>query len=194
MIKSLRIAAILALSTSALAASAVSAAPVVTDTVSGSAGAWTHTFTVENTLGGTNGIYFFGVLIPNGTPQSAPAGWNSTDHPTWDNTAFGGSSTVYNNNWIDPSATGFAPGTSGVFTVLENSQTALTGVQWFAYAYLGTYDGGDNFGPSYNPGFEGIAGTGAVPEPSAWALMILGMGAVGAAMRRRKPSLSVSYA
>lgn len=31
-----------------------------------------------------------------------------------------------------------------------------------------------------------ISGAGAVPEPSAWALMILGFGAVGGAMRQRR--------
>ena len=35
--------------------------------------------------------------------------------------------------------------------------------------------------------------TGAVPEPATWAMMILGMGAVGFAMRRRQ-KISVSYA
>jgi PEP-CTERM motif len=34
----------------------------------------------------------------------------------------------------------------------------------------------------------------AVPEPASWALMIAGFGLVGSAMRRRKPSVSVSYA
>ncbi|WP_238941224.1 PEPxxWA-CTERM sorting domain-containing protein [Sphingomonas beigongshangi] len=34
----------------------------------------------------------------------------------------------------------------------------------------------------------------AVPEPATWALMILGMGAVGFAMRRRKPRLKASFA
>lgn len=34
----------------------------------------------------------------------------------------------------------------------------------------------------------------AVPEPATWGLMILGFGAVGAAMRRRKTSVSVRYA
>jgi choice-of-anchor C domain-containing protein len=34
----------------------------------------------------------------------------------------------------------------------------------------------------------------AVPEPTSWALMIAGFGLVGSAMRRRKPSVSVSYA
>ena len=34
----------------------------------------------------------------------------------------------------------------------------------------------------------------AVPEPSAWAMMIVGMGAVGFAMRRRNVTTRVSYA
>jgi hypothetical protein len=34
----------------------------------------------------------------------------------------------------------------------------------------------------------------AVPEPASWALMIAGFGLVGSAMRRRKPSVSVSFA
>ena len=41
-----------------------------------------------------------------------------------------------------------------------------------------------------------LAGTGAVPEPATWAMMILGLGAVGGAMRsaRRRQKLTVSYA
>lgn len=35
-------------------------------------------------------------------------------------------------------------------------------------------------------GFSGYASPGAVPEPSTWAMLILGFGAVGAAMRRRQ--------
>ena len=34
----------------------------------------------------------------------------------------------------------------------------------------------------------------AVPEPAAWAMMIVGMGAIGFAMRRRKVATRVSYA
>ena len=33
-----------------------------------------------------------------------------------------------------------------------------------------------------------------VPEPAAWAMMLGGFGIVGAAMRRRKLSTSVTYA
>ena len=38
--------------------------------------------------------------------------------------------------------------------------------------------------------------TAAVPEPSTWALMLLGFGAVGGAMRmkRRKTNTALSYA
>lgn len=35
---------------------------------------------------------------------------------------------------------------------------------------------------------------GGVPEPSTWAMMILGFGVVGSAMRRRKPKATVSFA
>ena len=36
--------------------------------------------------------------------------------------------------------------------------------------------------------------SGAVPEPSTWALMLLGFGVVGGAMRSRKSATKVSYA
>ena len=192
-----RVLAAAVLSTSLLAFHAASAAPIVTGTVTGNAGAWTHTFTIENNLGGTNGIYFFGVLMPNGVELSGPTGWSSADHPTWQTTN-GGSGTVYNNVWIDMNlGDKIAPGFSGTFTVLETALTAQSNIQWFAYAAGGTYNGNDHFNPPYNPGFEGIVGQAAtaVPEPGVWALMILGMGAVGATMRRsRKQAVAVRYA
>lgn len=46
---------------------------------------------------------------------------------------------------------------------------------------------------AYN--FESGMTTGAVPEPATWALMIIGMGAVGYAMRRRRRVITrISYA
>lgn len=39
-----------------------------------------------------------------------------------------------------------------------------------------------------------VDATAAVPEPAAWAMMILGMGAIGYSMRRRKIATRVSYA
>jgi len=35
--------------------------------------------------------------------------------------------------------------------------------------------------------------TNGVPEPTSWAMMLIGFGAMGAAMRRRRTSLSLSY-
>jgi len=45
-------------------------------------------------------------------------------------------------------------------------------------------------------GFGNITTTtvGAVPEPSTWAMMIIGFGALGLAMRRRRVRTTVSYA
>jgi len=40
----------------------------------------------------------------------------------------------------------------------------------------------------------GVGIAGMVPEPATWAMMILGMGAVGAAMRRRKVRVNYSMA
>ena len=52
-----------------------------------------------------------------------------------------------------------------------------------------------------NFGSDGVAETwlvrgalGAVPEPSAWALLILGFGTIGAAMRGRRQSAKVGFA
>jgi hypothetical protein len=35
---------------------------------------------------------------------------------------------------------------------------------------------------------------GAVPEPATWAMMLLGFGAVGYSMRRRKATVQLGYA
>jgi len=43
-------------------------------------------------------------------------------------------------------------------------------------------------------GFIAAAQLGGVPEPATWALMILGFGAVGGAMRRRNAKTSVRFA
>jgi hypothetical protein len=46
-------------------------------------------------------------------------------------------------------------------------------------------------------GFSSYAGTlelGAVPEPAAWGMMLLGFGLVGSSMRSRKGKTTVVYA
>ena len=58
-----------------------------------------------------------------------------------------------------------------------------------------TFTGGTQFGVD-DFSYEGSALAGVVPEPGVWALMILGFGIVGGAMRRRKslPQGSIAFA
>lgn len=51
---------------------------------------------------------------------------------------------------------------------------------------------GVNGSTTYN--FDLTANAGAVPEPASWALMIVGVGAVGGAMRRRKSKVTTNVA
>ena len=39
-----------------------------------------------------------------------------------------------------------------------------------------------------------VSSVGAVPEPATWAMMIVGFGLVGGALRRRRPQLSAALA
>lgn len=51
--------------------------------------------------------------------------------------------------------------------------------------------GGQSAGTTYSVTFDQTVGlAGAVPEPSAWALLILGFGAVGAGMRQRRTRIA----
>jgi hypothetical protein len=168
------------------------AAPVVAFNTSGSAGAWQVNFSILNTLGGTNNIYFFGVQAPTVTNSgfSSPVGWN-----VWNGgAAWNTGSAVYNNNWITGSSasTSISPGqTLGGFNVLFNTVAAPTSISWFAYAYGGTYNGTDTTNLSvWNPGFEGIAtvatAVAPVPEPETYAMLLVGLGLLGFTARRRK--------
>lgn len=60
----------------------------------------------------------------------------------------------------------------------------------FGLAYAGgynsrEYDGGNFVETTYDRGFQTAVDVGGVPEPSIWALMLVGFGGVGALMRRR---------
>ena len=64
----------------------------------------------------------------------------------------------------------------------------LAGTQTVVVKGTGGLDG------SYS-GVLSFSQSGAVPEPATWAMMILGFGAVGAGMRRRKKvTMNVAYA
>jgi hypothetical protein len=168
--------------------SSAQASPVdVTMTVSGSTGSWVYDFSVTDNLGGTNDVYFFGVKLPTEDVTGSPSGWSQ-----WNSGApvgFTSSGTVYNNNWeYHIASSSIAPGqTLGGFEVTDHSVNSLSGVQWFAYSVGGSYSGPGCSPCGTNPGFEGTAAlTAAVPEPSTWAMMILGFAGIGAMTYRRR--------
>jgi len=71
--------------------------------------------------------------------------------------------------------------TNGVAYYSVNSGPLLTGASFFSV----------NSGNSFE--FDNLATGGAVPEPAAWGMMILGFGLVGSVLRRR-PSTKVKFA
>ena len=73
-----------------------------------------------------------------------------------------------------------APGTNGLFSVIGTAGTQYRGFQLSSTANSFEIDN--------------VAIASAVPEPAAWAMMIIGMGAVGFAMRRQKVTARVTYA
>lgn len=91
----------------------------------------------------------------------------------------------------------FADANGGQKTLAEwiaaNDRLTVTGLQiGVGSGWNGTFAGAvDNVavsfagGPSIASNFE-VAAAGTVPEPASWAMMILGVGAVGGAMRRRR--------
>jgi len=85
-----------------------------------------------------------------------------------------------------------ASGTPGLFDETFN-YTILSGTGRFLDA-AGTFSGIGTVDtrippPHVNLAFEGEVNVPAVPEPGTWALMLLGYGAVGVALRRRKDSV-----
>jgi hypothetical protein len=141
------------------------AAPVdVTCTVSGSAGNWLLDFAVNNNLGGTNNLYFFGVRSSLHNTPASPTGWDPNALNTYNPGSYGGSNTNYNNLWItNPTGgTTIVPGqTLSGFHVINSDAAMPTNVPWMAVAAGGVYMGpGCSFicdAPYTNPGFEGIA-------------------------------------
>lgn len=179
----MKIAAVAAL---VLTAGAAYAGPVVSYSVSGSAGNWTLDFSVTNNLNPADmDIYFFGVDLDTGRNiAGSPAGYDPNIWGMWDNTAFGGSTEIYNNNWIEFSFVLLLPGqTLSGFQALYTGAVAPTEVDYFCYGNSpsgGQYNGTDNFNNQRNPGFEGTA---YVPAPASLAVM--GLAGVFASRRRR---------
>ena len=166
------------------------AAPFVQFYLSGSSGDWTLDFEVTNNLGVNNlDIYFFGVQLESRNIVGSPPNWDPNAWTTWDNSPYGGSNTIYNNNWIifgGPDMIQNGETLNGFKAKSSNAGTPAN-VKWFAFAYDWTgggavYGGNDYFNADWNPGFEGVANI--VPEPVTISALAAGLGL--AALRRRK--------
>jgi hypothetical protein len=76
-----------------------------------------------------------------------------------------------------------APSSNDFYVHIDNATTAPV-MQQLGYSQTAT--GGASY--FYTPAPEAITVTSAVPEPAAWAMMLMGLGALGLAMRSRRKS------
>jgi hypothetical protein len=155
-------------------------------TTNNALGAWTLDFSFTNNLENDSmGLYFLGVRI-DGASSIAPAPFIKAFAPTFNPIAAGGDDILYNQLWLDLAGTALLPGTTkSGFVVSLFAAEAPTSVQWFAMARGGELQGPRDFGSPTFPGFQGTVHVGAVPEPSTWALFLVGGAALVAARRRR---------
>jgi hypothetical protein len=76
--------------------------------------------------------------------------------------------------------------TSGSWASAEDVLTAnASGNAIAAHVFVANADGSNHLDPITGTGVTGFATVGAVPEAATWALMIVGFGFIGFAMRRR---------
>lgn len=103
--------------------------------------------------------------------------WNS--QPALNDQSYGTLTSLFNGGFTNQLGSG-----SSTSRAISNSYGNI----WLVGASFANADG--NFDAFK---FSGVTVRTAVPEPATWAMMILGFGFTGAAMRRRKVKTTVSY-
>jgi hypothetical protein len=181
------IALVCATITATLFTSYAIAAPIdVSYTVNGSANNWTYDFSVTNNLN-AGSLYFFGVELKNPTTGRQSGDFDYGIWGTWTNAQIGGSDRIYTANWVDGKFLNMlAGGDTAHFVVSETSLSLQPQVNWFMFAIGANYTG-PHFYNSTNPGIEGVAVL-PVPEAETYAMLLGGLGLLGAIARRRKQS------
>ena len=130
---------------------------------------------------------FFGTAANASQPSTLIAGNNLLVGAAYTPTASG----CGNYFGVDPNTAGqsfganglyFGGTCAGVFDTLTTSLTTSIGQSYTLRFNLSVFGGTDN-GVRVS---TGALTTGAVPEPATWAMMLLGFGGIGFAMRRRR--------
>lgn len=172
-----------ALTITAMGLAAAQRIPTVTYNYDGLPGNWILDFKVQNNFNlGEGGIYFFGVRLETGRNiAGSPDTWDGEMWAEWENSGYGGSTLVYNNNWINLHASIPEGESLSGFRARMTGESVPNSVPFFAYARGGTYLGNDHFYLDINPAFEGTAAL--VPEPASLAVLGLGFAAL---LRRRR--------
>lgn len=132
-------------------------------------------FEIDSATGASTASTFLGLYQTGGSPT----GYQITDFATLANLLAAGT-TLNNTIANDTNSDGFIDPGRGYDVAL-----GLGAVFSLAVGGSGTLNTVTLFG-SGAPGAVVVPPPGAVPEPAAWAMMIVGMGAVGFAMRRRR--------
>jgi hypothetical protein len=85
-----------------------------------------------------------------------------------------------------------ATGNVSTSYTFDTTGATRTDMGWTPFTYNFVADGGtttlsftSSIGGAYGAALDAVSVSDAVPEPATWALMILGFGAIGGAMRRR---------